>query len=407
METDFDILIVGGGLVGSALATALKNTSFRIGMIEARPLVANTDPDYNERSVALGFGSRRILEALGVWDHVAPNASPIDTVHVSEKGRLGVTRIKAEKHHLPALGYVALNRDLGVAFVPLLETQDNLTVIAPAVVQSFDIQDEQAKVKLLKDGQEETLSCKLLVAADGTGSFSRQQLDMPSKVEEYAQYAVIANVTPKFPHKDVAYERFTLDGPLALLPLTENRCAMVWTQTPEQWEITSKMDDEEFLQALERHFGQRLGGFERTGERQAYPLALQVTDPPASKRSLVIGNAAHTLHPISGQGLNLALRDVADLAESLWTAADPGAEYVLEDYVQRRQKDVQRTVTYTNSLLRLFMQPAWCLSHLRGAGLMMADRIPFIGGWMAKQSMGFLHSNTRLARGIPLKGEQQ
>lgn len=406
MQTDFDVLIVGGGLVGSALATALAHTSLRLGLVEARPLVANTDPDYNERSVALGYGSRRILEGLGVWDDMAVNAEPIRSVHVSEKGQLGVTRLKAEQQRLPALGYVVLNRQMGAVFANRLAQQENLELLLPATVERITPGAEHTEVVINENGAQRTITTRLLVAADGTGSFARKQLGLALRKEEYCQAAVIANVTPGKPHHGVAYERFTADGPVAMLPLTENRCAMVWTQTPEQVQRTKHWSDEEFLSQLEMHFGQRLGGFSRTGERQIYPLALQIAEPVTAARSVVVGNAAHTLHPIAGQGLNLALRDVADLAELLADASDPGSAEVLKRYEQLRESDVSQTVRYTDGLLRLFTNPLPLLDHIRGAGLMLMDRVPLLRNIMARQAMGFNHTQARLARGLSLKGEQ-
>lgn len=404
MQTDYDVLIVGGGLVGAALATALQHTTLRLGLVEARPMVANTDADYNERSVALGFGSRRILEGLAVWNDIAPSAQPIHSVHVSEKGRLGVTRLKAEQQHLPALGYVVLNRQMGAVFAERLAQQENLEIIAPAKVEHIAANSDVATVTLLQDGQERIVTTRLLVGADGTGSFTRQQLGLALRKEEYCQSAVIANVSPQRPHEGVAYERFTPDGPVALLPLTDNRCALVWTQSPEQVEQTRALSDDQFLRALENHFGQRLGGFSRTGERHIYPLALHVAEPVTAQRSVVIGNAAHTLHPIAGQGLNLALRDVADLAELLVDADDPGTAEVLANYENVRQRDVSRTVAYTDTLLRLFTNPMPLLDHARGVGLMLMDRLPLLRGVMARQGMGFSHARSRLARGISLRG---
>ena len=404
MTTDFDVLIVGGGLVGSALALALRETDLRIGMIEARPMLANTDADYNERSVALSEGSCRILRGLGVWDEVRENLMAIQTVHISERGRFGVTRLQASHYGLSGVGYVALNRHIGAVFAKRLEAQKNLTLMAPAELLSFQTQPERVTVLVSLEGEEKTVTSRLLVAADGTGSRVREQLGIAVQRDDYGQVAVIANITPGKQHQGWAYERFTVGGPVALLPLPENRCALVWTQTPEQAAQTLALDDDAFMRALERHFGYRLGRFEKAGTRQAFPLALLRAERMTAQRSVVIGNAAHTLHPIAGQGLNLALRDVADLAEILVTAADVGQTDVLERFETVRRADVDQTILFTDGLLKLFTNPSTLLAHARGAALALMDRLPPLRNVMARQGMGVGSSRSRLARGLSASG---
>ncbi len=404
MAADFDVLIVGGGLVGSALALALRDTDLRVGMIEARPLLANTDPDYNERSVALSEGSCRILRGLGVWDELRPDLMPIRTVHVSERGRYGVTRLQAEHYGLDGVGYVALNRHIGAVFARRLAEQSNLTLMAPATLKTFTTGLESVIAEVEQDGSSQTLHAKLLVAADGTPSSVRDALGIAVQRDDYGQVAVIANITPGRDHQGWAYERFTGDGPVALLPLPENRCALVWTQTPEQAEATMQLDDDDFLRALEAHFGYRLGRFKKAGVRQAFPLALLRAENMTAQRSVVIGNAAHTLHPIAGQGLNLALRDVADLVSLLLedgVASDPGSAEWLAMYEELRKPDVDRTITYTDGLLRLFTNPWPVMGHVRGAALALMDRCPPLRNLMARQGMGLASPRSRLARGLP------
>ncbi len=400
MSIDFDVLIIGGGLVGSALALALRDADLRIGIIEARPMLAN-DADYNERSVALGEGSCRILRGLGVWGALEPELMAIETVHVSERGRYGAVRLKAEHHGLAGVGYVALNRHVAAAFSRQLETQNNLQLMSPAELLSFTTEDEQVSVKLHINGQPKTITTKLLVGADGTSSSVREGLGIVVKREDYGQLAVIANLTPGQPHQGRAFERFTKQGPIALLPLPENRCALVWTQTPEQAEQTLRLGDEAFLRALEARFGYRLGRFTKVGARQAFPLGLLRAENMAAQRSVIIGNAAHTLHPIAGQGLNLALRDVADLAQLLVEAGDVGAAHLLDQFESSRRVDVNRTVLYTDGLLRLFTNASPLMGHARGAALALVDRCAPLRNLMAKQGMGLGAGRSRLARGLP------
>lgn len=403
MAIDFDVLIVGGGLVGSALALALADADLHIGLIEARPLLANLDPDYNERSVALSEGSCRILRGLGVWDDLRRELMPIRSVHVSEKGRFGSTRLEAGHYGLDRLGCVALNRHLGEVFASRLHEQGNLTLLAPARLNAIVTDADSATVRIELNGEEQTLGTRLLVAADGTGSFVRDALGVSAHREDYGQVAVIANVTPGKDHQGIAYERFTPQGPVALLPLPERRCALVWTQSPEEAEQTMRLDDEAFMRALEAHFGYRLGRFEKTGVRQAFPLALWRAESMVAQRAVVIGNAAHTLHPIAGQGLNLALRDVADLTSLLVDggALEPGDHEGLAMYEEMRKQDVDRVITYTDGLLRLFTQPSPLMGHIRGAGLAFVDRCPPLRRLMARQGMGLASSRSRLVRGLP------
>ncbi len=402
INTDYDVVIVGGGLVGASLAAALAPTSHRIALIEARAFNASNE-SYDERSLALGYGSQQIFRGIGLWGEISSDATPIENIHVSERGHFGVTRLSASQMRVVALGYVVTLRHLGKVLATALSEQKNLTVFAPAQVEGFQAQDEAVAVDLIAEGVQQRLSTRLLVAADGLNSPIRNKMNITVRKEDYGQHGLIANVTPALAHDNRAFERFTADGPVALLPLSRERCALVWTQTPEAAAATLALSDGEFLRALEAHFGHRLGAFIKTGKREVYPLKLMLAERLTGPRSLLIGNAAHTLHPVAGQGLNLALRDVAVLAELLAGTRDPGAEALMQDYEQARSPDIAVTARYTDGLLRLFTNPWPPLGYVRSLGLSLTDRVPFIRHRLAKVGMGY-RSQLRgpLFRGMPL-----
>ena len=392
MAEQYDIVIVGGGLVGYSLAVALAATDFRIALIEAGERQTVSTFSYDERSSALGYGSRQILQQMGLWQEVCDEAEPILSIHVSQKGYFGSARLTAGEERLPALGYVLPNRAVGTALYTQMDAQPRLDIIAPARVEQISAGMQAVTLRLQRDGREEEVTTRLLVAADGAGSRIRGWLDIPVRQVDYHQHAVIANVTPGRPHRNVAYERFTPEGPVALLPMTQGRCSLVWTQTPEAAAESMGCSDDEFLAGLQQHFGYRLGFFQRVGERQSYPLTLQQAERITADRSVLIGNAAHTVHPIAGQGFNLALRDVQTLAGLLRTVDDPGAPALLQRFTALRQPDIAQVVRFTDGLLRLFTNPSRPLAHLRGASLGLLDRSRFLKRQLARRGMGLFRT---------------
>jgi 2-octaprenyl-6-methoxyphenol hydroxylase len=405
MSSDFDIIIAGGGMVGATLALALARTGYRVVVLEARPPGAPDQPSYDERTTALSFGSRRILDTLGLWEAVAPRATPIDRIHVSERGRFGVTRLCARDEGVPALGYVVANRALGAAWQGALD-DTSVAFITPARVRGYRLGGDGVTVDLEQDGRPCELHAQLLVAADGTDSAVRAMAGIGVRERDYGQTAVIANVTPDRDHGNVAYERFTDEGPIALLPLNEGRCALVWTRPSSRMDATLALSDADFLSVLQSRFGWRLGRFVRAGRRAAYPLRLTRAQRDSAARLVLVGNASHTVHPVAGQGFNLALRDVAVLADLLAEAArhggDPGDGSLLDAYSQWRRRDLDTVQLYTDGLVRLFTNPWPPLAHLRGAALAGLDVCGPLRRRLARQSMGLAGRLPRLARGRAL-----
>jgi len=400
-HTSCDVLIVGGGLVGASLACALRGSAHRVELIEAHPLDDASQPCYDDRTVALSWGSRAILEGLGLWPQLDGRVEPISTIHISDRGHFGATRLRHDEEGVEALGYVAENRVLGEVLYRELQQQRGLVVHCPATLRSLDLQPQQVTASIEQNGIESTISARLLVAADGVASQVRELLHIGAAVQDYGQSAVVANVTPGIPHGGIAYERFTDTGPLAMLPMTGNRCALVWTVPTAQARELAALDDAAFLEQLQQRFGFRLGVLKKAGRRQLYPLTLTESTQLVRGRAVIVGNAAHTIHPVAGQGFNLALRDIAMLAELIHAAGDPGAASLLHSYTEAREQDARRVYRFTDTLVKLFSNSNGPLGHARAAGLVAVGLVPELRHWLAQQSMGLSGRQSRLGRRLP------
>ncbi len=407
MKTDFDIVIVGGGMVGASLACALRDAGLRIAVIEAVPLKSDAQPSYNERTVALAFGSRRIFEGIKVWSEIERlGATPIEHIHVSHRGCFGVTRLDTTSLELPALGYVVENRVLGAALSKTLDGAKNLTWFCPASVEDFDVEAELATVRIKQGNETHALTARLIVGADGAQSLVRRLARIDSERIEYSQAAVVATVAAGQPHANTAYERFTDSGPLALLPMRDNRCAVVWSAKTDMADTILAWRDDEYLAQLQERFGDRLGRLSQPGVRTKYPLALTRVSAYVHPRLALIGNAAHTVHPVAGQGFNLGLRDVAALAEVLVAAgrdgADIGAPATLQRYAAWRRRDTRATEIFTDGLIRIFSNEFGPLALARGLGLVCVDLMPPIKRRFLRVTSGLAGRLPRLARGLSL-----
>jgi 2-octaprenyl-6-methoxyphenol hydroxylase len=402
----FDILIAGGGLVGASLAAALAPLPLRIAVVEAIPFGSRGQPSYDDRVTAVSFGSRRIFETIGLWPAIATEAEAIRQIHVSDRGRLGATRLYAEEAKLDALGYVVPNRVIGQALSGFLPRQSNISLIAPAKLVDFQEHAEGLRARLETDSGIRELDTRLLVAADGANSKIRERLGIAARNWDYGQSAIICNVSVERPQRGVAFERFTDAGPLALLPMGGERYALVWTVAQAQLEQVLALDEPAFLSAAAERFNGRFGRFLKTGKRQSYPLSLVRAEAQLQGRCVIAGNAAHSLHPIAGQGFNLSLRDVAALAETLaeivQAGGDVGSDERLAGYVAARRRDQTGTALFTDFLTRVFSNPLLPVRMLRNAGLLSLELVPPLRQLLMRHNMGLAGRLPRLARGISL-----
>ena len=397
-----DVAIAGGGMVGLSLAAALAELPLDVVVIEPVAPESAEQPSFDSRTTALSSGSRRVLEGIGAWDSIASRATPIRRIHVSERGIFGTATLDAGEQGLAALGYTIENRLLGQA---LRGRAAGFPRIRLCPARFAGLEPGAAAVRLSTDTGE-TFEARLLVAADGAHSAVRSALGIGASVVEYGQHAVIAHIDTTRFHDYTAFERFTETGPLAVLPIVEGRSAVVWTLAPEAARRAMALPDRGFLDELQQAFGLRLGRFTRVGRRQAYPLTLTQADRLTAPRAAVLGNAAQSLHPVAGQGFNLALRDVAMLAELIAEGGDPGAAALLARYADWRAPDRVAVVRFTDSLVRAFGLPLGPLRRARGQGLLLFDLLRPVKREFARRTMGLAGRQPRLVRGLPLAGER-
>jgi 2-octaprenyl-6-methoxyphenol hydroxylase len=401
-QLEYDVVIAGGGMVGASLAVALAGLELRTLVVEATPPDDATQPSYDDRATAIAESSRRILDGIGCWAAVAGEAAPIREIHVSERGAFGAARLRAAEQGLTSFGQVLENRVLGRALWQAIRAAPALTAWSPARVTGLVQKDNAVRVEVSRDGEQLELTARLLVAADGARSPTRELAGIGCELRDYQQTAVIANLTPAVDHGGTAFERFTGHGPLAVLPLTRGRVTIVWTLPPADAADILALEDAGFLAAFQAAFGYRLGRFRKAGRRTAYPLLLVQAQAWHAGRVLLAGNAVHGIHPVAGQGFNLGLRDAAALAELIarqGSGGDPGTPALREEYAEWREADRARTVRDTDGLVQVFGSEFVPLRAGRRLGLIGLELLPAARAALARRGMGLSGRLPQLALG--------
>ncbi len=399
---NFDVAIIGGGMVGASLALLLarKNPAWQIALLEARPFLETTKGEYESnfdaRSTAIASGSVDILRKLGVWEQLAKQATAIAQVHISDAGHFMGGLIDASTYHLDAVGYVVPNLWVGRVLFAQLQQQENVQFFAPVNVEKLIPLQKGTQLFIRSAEELVEINCKLAVVADGSASLLANTLGIERTVKDYGQIAIIASVACSEPHKGIAYERFTEQGPLALLPMGGSKCAresaLVLTLSAAEANTIIELSDADFLQHLQQRFGHRLGKFLRVSQRYSYPLKLITANEQIRSHIVLVGNAAHFLHPVAGQGFNLSLRDCVCLVDALTQGEAAkkslGELSVLQDYLRRQQIDQTLTIEFSDKLIRLFSSSALPLIVLRHLGFMGLDLAPAVKRQFAAQTMG-------------------
>jgi 2-octaprenyl-6-methoxyphenol hydroxylase len=377
----YDIVIAGGGPVGCALALSLRNSHHRIALLDARPRENCAD---DPRMIALSHGSRLILERLGVWQSL-PDVTPIRTIAVSQQRQFGRVELNSDQAGVPALGYVVGYAGLQRALANAL-AGSAVELMTGCVVREVKAAAHCAVVDVECGAQARQLDARLVAIADGG---ERLRL---AHVEErdYRQSALVCEVISDEPHQNRAFERFTPHGPLALLP-THRGWSLVWSALPERAAALVAMDDVRFCTELRAAFGGMLGTFSMLGSRQTFPLRLKTASRPVALRTVLVGNAAQTLHPVAGQGFNLGLRDAWELAAAARDARDPGDPATLNAYFSNRRFDRTATILFTDTLIRLFSNDIPLFERLRGVGLALLSGCPPARNFLVRRMMFGVH----------------
>lgn len=403
METSTtEIIIAGGGLVGNALAIALAQGGLAVTVIDPLPREQQVAAAFDGRTSAISQGSVRILSHIGAWQHIAPLAQPIHDIRVCEEEKSGFVHYSDREVGEP-FGYIVENNILRRGLFTALEAEPNITLISPDKVSGFTNHGASITAHLASG---RTITAPLLVAADGRFSGLRKQAGMTHRIIQYPQTAIVCVVEHELPHHGLALEKFYTAGPFAMLPLTGNRSGIVWTETPDDAPHYLNLPDDQFDAELQRRVGDAAtsvwGKVKSVGKRFSYPLALMHADQFTAPRFVLVGDAAHGIHPIAGQGVNLGYRDVAVLSELIIEqrklGLDVGAETVLAHYQRWRKFDSVSMTASTDILNRLFMSRLPGISLLRRAGMSAVNRMPPLKHFFMRHAMGLVGDLPRMMR---------
>ncbi len=394
-----DILIAGGGLVGGTLACALAGAGFSVVVVDRQDPLAGLDAGFDGRASAIALSSKHVLDQLGLWSLMASETQPINEIRVTDGSSPLFLHYDHDDIGTEAFGYMVENRSIRKALFKRMADLDNLTLCAPAHIEDLDRSDRGVRATL---GDGTQIKARLIIGAEGRVSPTRDAARIKLTGWPYHQTAIVCTVAHEFPHDGIAHEHFLPAGPFAILPLTENRCSIVWTEKDALVEPIMALDEADFLAELSVRFGDFLGQVKVIGRRWAYPLSLQYAERSTDTRLVLAGDAAHGMHPIAGQGLNMGLRDVATLAQVLTDArrlgADPGDAMVLEKYQRWRRFDNTLMLAMTDMLNRLFSNNMPPLRLARDVGLAAVNKMPPLKKLLMRHAMGTVGDLPRLMK---------
>ncbi|EGQ8532683.1 TPA: 2-octaprenyl-6-methoxyphenyl hydroxylase [Vibrio parahaemolyticus] len=387
----YDVVIAGGAMAGATLALAIEHLSqgaLRVAVVEPFKAQSDQHPGFDSRSIALSYGTVNLLRHLELWSAIEPFSTPIEHIHVSDRSHAGMTDITKHDVGVEALGYVVELADVGRVYQELLTHSTAIDLYCPDSAKHITRTQENVTIELASG---ELLNAKLLVAADGAVSQCCQQIGLELSEHDFDQVAVIANIVTQEPHQGRAFERFTENGPVALLPMSDNRMSLVWCLRPDEAQIVMELSESEFLERLQQDFGWRLGAMQKVGLRASYPLLLRHRKQNISHRFAIVGNAAQTLHPIAGQGFNLGIRDVVTLAEELVKQGEDVGRYQgLIRFSQRRETDRNETIWLTSSLVHVFSNDLLAMRIGRNTALAAMDNLSIFKQPLLRHTLGLV-----------------
>ncbi|EHH1050344.1 2-octaprenyl-6-methoxyphenyl hydroxylase [Vibrio parahaemolyticus] len=387
----YDVVIAGGAMAGATLALAIEHLSqgaLRVAVVEPFKAQSDQHPGFDSRSIALSYGTVNLLRHLELWSAIEPFSTPIEHIHVSDRSHAGMTDITKHDVGVEALGYVVELADVGRVYQELLTHSTAIDLYCPDSAKHITRTQENVTIELASG---ELLNAKLLVAADGAVSQCCQQIGLELSEHDFDQVAVIANIVTQEPHQGRAFERFTENGPVALLPMSDNRMSLVWCLRPDEAQIVMELPESEFLERLQQDFGWRLGAMQKVGLRASYPLLLRHRKQNISHRFAIVGNAAQTLHPIAGQGFNLGIRDVVTLAEELVKQGEDVGRYQgLIRFSQRREADRNETIWLTSSLVHVFSNDLLAMRIGRNTALAAMDNLSIFKQPLLRHTLGLV-----------------